>query len=109
MHVLQTFQDLVDYILFVDVLEYISTNYCMKICVHKVKDKVNVAVVFGADDVLQSNNVFVPGEFLQENNFSKSSLCVGRILKCVEILFERHNLFGPFVDCLPNDAICSLA
>ena len=109
MHVLQTFQDLVDYVLFVDVLEYISTNYCMKIRVHKVKDKVNVAVVLGADDVLQSNNVFVPGEFLQENNFSKSSLCVGRILKCVEILFERHNLFCPFVDCLPNDAVCSLA
>ena len=109
MHVLQTFQDLIDDVLFVDVLEYIGTNDCMQICVHEVEDEVNVAVVLGADDVLQSNNVFVPSELLQENNFSKCSLCVRRILKCVEILFERHNLFGPFVDCLPNDAVCSLA
>ncbi len=36
-HVLQTFEHLVDNVLLVDVLQYVGADHSMKICVHEVK------------------------------------------------------------------------
>ena len=92
-----------------DVLKNICSDDCMEVCVHKVEDKVNIAVIFSSDNVLKSNNVLMAGKLLQEDDFSESSLCVRRILKCVEILFKRHYLFRSLVNCFPNYTICSFA
>lgn len=70
-----------------NVFEDICSNNSMKVCVHEIKNEIYIAVVFSTNDVLKPNNVLVTGKLLQEDNFSESTLCVRRILKCVEIFF----------------------
>ena len=108
MHILQTLKDLVNDVLFVDILQDIRSNHCMQVCIHKVEYKIDVTIVLCSYDVLQTNDVFMTSKLLKENDFSKSSLCVSRILKCIEILFERHNFFGSFVNSFPNYTVGSL-
>ena len=59
MHKLQTFQCLVDNVLFMNVFQNISPNDSMEIGVHEVKNEVNVSVIFGANDILKADNVLM--------------------------------------------------
>jgi hypothetical protein len=86
-HEFQTLQNLVDNVLLVNVFKDICPNDCVEICIHEIKYEVDIAVIFSANDVLETDNVLVTGEFLQENDFTESALCIGGILKCVEVLF----------------------
>lgn len=79
----------------------------MQISVHEIEDKVDVPIIFSSNHILQSNNVFVSRQFLQENDFSESSLGVRRILKRIKVLFQRHNFFRSLVNCFPDDAVCT--
>ena len=61
---LEAFEALIDDVLFMDVFENICSYDCMKICVHKVKYEVDVAIVFCPDYVLEADNVLMPSKFL---------------------------------------------
>ena len=109
MHVLQAFQDLVDYVLLVDIFEDVGTDDSVKISVHKVEDEVNVTIVFSADYVLKANNVLVTSQLLQEDDLAERALRVSSVLESVEVLLEGDNLFGALVDGLPHDTVRSLS
>lgn len=109
MHVLEAFQELVDYVLLVNFLKNVGSDDGVEIGVHEVKNEVDVFVVLSPDDVLESDYVFMSSQFLQENDFSESALGVGSVLEGVEVLLERTNFFGSFVDGLPDDAVRSFA
>ena len=109
MHVLQAFQALVNYILLVNILENICSNYSMQISVHEVEDEVDISIVFCSDDVLQPDDVFVAVQLLKEDDLSECPLGVSCILKSIEVLLERHNLLGPLVDGLPDDTVRTFA
>jgi len=109
MHVLHALQYLVDDVLFVDIFEDVSTDDGMQVGVHEVEDKVDVAIIFGANYILEPNNVLMACQLLQKDDLSEGSLSVGSILECVEVLLEGANLFCPFVNRLPHDTISSLS
>lgn len=108
MHVLQAFQHLVNDVLLVNVLEDIGPNNSMQISVHEVKDEVNISVVLSSDYVLQSDNVFMSRQLLQEDDLSESPLCISCVLERVEVLFESHDVLCLLVDGFPDDTIGSL-
>lgn len=58
-HIFQTFDGLVNDVLFVDVLKNVSSDNGMQICVHEVEYEVNIPIVLGPDYILESNDVFV--------------------------------------------------
>ena len=60
MHVLQALEYLIDDILLVDVFKDVSSDDCMQVRVHEVKDQVDVPVVFSSDHILQSDDVLMP-------------------------------------------------
>ena len=109
MHVFQALEDLVDDVLFVDVLENVGSNDGVQICVHEVEHQVDISVVLGSDHVLQSDYVFVAGQLLQKDNLSEGSLGVSRVLESIEVLFEGHDLFSSLVDGFPHDSIRTLS
>jgi len=108
-HVLQTFQDLVDDVLLVDIFEDVGTDDSVKISVHEVEDEVNVTIVFSADYVLKANNVLVTSQLLQEDDLAERALRVSGVLESVEVLFKGDNLFSALVDGLPHDTVRSLS
>ena len=109
MHVFHALQHLVNDVLFVDIFEDVSTDDGMQVGVHEVEDKVDVAIVFGANYILEPNNVLMAGQLLQKDDLAEGALGVSSILECVEVLLEGNNLFRPFVDRLPHDTIGSLS
>jgi len=92
MHVLQTLQDLVNNVLLVDVFENVSPDNRMQICVHKIKDKIDIAVILSPNHILESNYVLVPSQLLQEDNLTESSLRVSRVLESIKVLLQSDNL-----------------
>jgi len=92
MHVLQTLQDLVNNVLLVDVFENVGSDDCMQICVHKIKDKIDIAVILSPNHILESNYVLVPSQLLQEDNLTESSLRVSRVLESIKVLLQSDNL-----------------
>ena len=92
MHVLQTLQDLVNNVLLVDVFENVSSDDCMQICVHKIKDKIDITVILSPNHILESNYVLVPSQLLQEDNLTESSLRVSRVLESIKVLLQSDNL-----------------
>ena len=92
MHVLQTLQDLVNNVLLVDVFENVGPDNRMQICVHKIKDKIDIAVILSPNHILESNYVLVPSQLLQEDNLTESSLRVSRVLESIKVLLQSDNL-----------------
>lgn len=92
-----------------DVLQNVCPDHCVQVCVHEVEHKVDVAVVLGADHVLQSNDVFVASQFLQEDNLAEGALCVRGVLEGVEVLLESDDFLCAFVDRLPDNAVSTFA
>lgn len=109
MHVLEAFEYLVDNVLLVDILEDVCTNHSVQISVHKVEHQVDVAVIFSTHHILESDDVFVTGEFLQENDLAEGTLSIRRILESIEVLLQRNNLLRPLVNCLPDNTVSSLS
>ena len=109
MQILQAFETLVDNILFMDVFQDIGTNDSMQVCVHEIEHQINVTIIFSPDNILQSDNVFMTSQFLQENDLTECPLSVSRILKGIEVLLERDYLLGPFVNSFPDDSISTFA
>lgn len=109
MHELETLQNLIDYILLVDVFQDVGSYHSMQISIHEVEDKVDITVIFGANDVLKSDDIFMTRELLEEDNLSEGALGVSCILKGVKILLQSDDLFCLFVNGFPHDTISSLA
>lgn len=109
MHVLEAFQALVNNVLLVNIFQDIGSDHCVQVGVHKVEYQVDVAIILGSHHILQSNNVFVAGQFLQEDDLTEGALGVCCVLEGIEVLFERHNLLGPLVNSFPHDTVSSLA
>jgi hypothetical protein len=85
-HELQAFEDLVDNILLMNVLQDVRPDNCMQICVHKIEDEVYISIVLCTNHILKSDDIFMTGELLKENDLSERSLCIRRILKCIKVL-----------------------
>ena len=64
MHEFQTLQALVDNVLLVDVFENVGPDDRMQICVHKIEDKIDVAVILGPNHILKSDYVLVSSQLL---------------------------------------------
>jgi len=65
MHVLQSFQSLVDDVNFVNFFKNTSSNYSMEIALHVLEDQVEVLIVFCFDNVKKFYNVLMAVEFLE--------------------------------------------
>ena len=68
-----------------DVFKDVGANDCVQVGVHEIKYQVYVSVVLGTDHILEADDVFMSRQFLQEDDLSKSALCVSRILKCIKV------------------------
>jgi hypothetical protein len=81
----------------------------VQICIHKVKDQVNIAVVLGSDHILQDDDVFVSRQLLKENNFSEGALGICCVLERIKILLKRYDSLGALVNGLPNNSVSTLS
>jgi hypothetical protein len=81
----------------------------MQVSIHEVEDEVDVPVVFGADHVLEADDVLVAVQFLQEDDLAERPLGVCCVLERVEVLLKRHDVFSLLINCFPNNTISSLA
>ena len=109
MHILEALEYLIDDVLLVDIFQNVRADYSVQICVHEVEDQVDVAVVFGAHHVLQTDDVLVSGQFLKENNLAEGALRVCSVLESVKVFLECHDFLGALVDCLPHNTVSTLA
>ena len=105
MHVFQTFETLVDNVLFVNVFQNVSSYNSMQVRIHKIKHKVNVPIIFCSYSILQPNYILVTRQFLQKYNLTECPLSIGSILESIEVLLECYNFLGPFVDGLPHNTV----
>ena len=108
-HVFQALEYLVDDILLVDVFENVGTDHCVQVSIHEVEDEVDVTIVLSSDYVLKTDYVLVAGQLLQEDNLSESTLRISCVLESIKILLDSHNLLCSLVNCLPDNAVRSLA
>ncbi len=69
-----------------NVFEDVSSDNSMQISIHEVKDKIYVSIVLSTYHILKSDDIFVAGELLKEDDFSESSLSISCILKCIKVL-----------------------
>jgi hypothetical protein len=92
-HIFQTFEALINDVLLVDILENICSDNGVQICIHEIKNKVNISIILRPDYVLKSNDVFMTVQLLQEDDFSKCPLSIGCVLKGIEVFLERNDLF----------------
>lgn len=91
MHIFHTLQALINNILLVDVFKNVGSNDCMQICIHEVEYEVDVSIVLGTNNILQTDDVFMTVEFLEEHYLTECPLCIGGILKSIEVLLESNN------------------
>jgi hypothetical protein len=71
----------------VNIFKDVCSDNCVQICVHEVKNQVDVSVILSSDNILESNDIFVTSQLLQKDDFSECTLCISGVLKSVEILF----------------------
>ena len=108
-HELEALQVLVDDVLLVDVFKDVGPDDSVQVSIHEVENEVDVAIVLSSDHVLQSDYILVARQLLQENDLAEGPLRIRSILESVEVLLERDNLFGSFIDGLPDDTVGSLS
>jgi len=58
-------------------------------CLHVIKDQVQVFIVLGFHNIKQLNNILMSIQLLQEHHLAERSLCICRIMKCVENLYNQ--------------------
>ena len=109
MHILQAFDQLVDDVPLVDVLQDVGPNHGVEICVHIIEYQVNVSVILCPDDVQQSDNVVMSIQLLEEDNLPECTLGISGILKGIKILFESNYFLCFFIDCLPHNSVGSFS
>ena len=59
--ILETFQDLVDDVLFVDLFENVSSDDSVKVDFHCIEYQIYVSVILRSNYVEQTDNVLMPG------------------------------------------------
>lgn len=92
MHVFQTFQNLINNVLFMNIFKYIGSNYCVEICFHVFKYEVNVFIIISADHIVQLYYILVL-QLLEEHYLAKCSLGICCVLKSIENFFEGESFF----------------
>ena len=107
--VLETLHDLVDDVLFVDVLEDARSDHRVHVDLHCFEHEVDVLVVLRPDNILQPDDVLVVPQFLQEEDLAESALRVCRVLKGIEILLESDCVAIALVRGLPDDPVGPLS
>jgi len=58
-HVLETFQSLIDDVLLVNVLKNVCSDNCVQVSLHVVEYKVDVSIVLCSDHIEESDDVLV--------------------------------------------------
>jgi hypothetical protein len=106
--VVERFGHLVENVLAMSLCQNILANESVQINVHVLEYQVNIAVVLGADDLLQFYDVGV-AELHEEHNLSVGALGIGGVIEGVEVLLESLDLFALLVDDLPHVAVCPAA
>lgn len=109
MHEFEALKNLVYNVLFVDFLKDIGSDNGVKIGVHEVKNQVDISVILSPYHVLQSDDVFVPSKFLQEDDFSKRPLSISCVLECIKVFLQCHYVLGLFVNGFPDNTIGALS
>ena len=94
MDVLERFEELVDDVFLVYGLEDVNSYDLVQVSFHEIKNHVEVLVIFGLDDVLESNDVLMLGELFEEDDFAEGSLSVSGVVEGIKDFFERNDLPG---------------
>ena len=100
---------LVENVLFVHVLKYFGPDDCVQVGLHEVEYQVQILVIFCFDEFLEPNDMGMPIEFPQEDDFTEGSLRVGGILKSIEDLLNSNDIPILLIDGLPDDPVGALA
>lgn len=92
-----------------DVLEDLGPDHGMQVCLHEVEHQVDIFVIFGLYEMLETHNVGMAVELSQKNHLAEGALGIGRILECIEHFFDSYHISGLLVDGFPDHAVSSLA
>ena len=71
-----------------------------------LKYKVNITAIFGNENLMEFDDVFM-FDFFKDGNFSESSLSIGGMLESLEYFFEGVGFFGGFINDFPDMTVGS--
>lgn len=80
----------------------------MKVSVHEIEYEINISVIFSPDNILQTNDVLMARELLEEDDLSECTLGICCILKSIKVLLQRYDILGLLIDCLPDNTVSTL-
>lgn len=104
------FGDLIDYVLFVTLLQIgalsVLTNECMEINIHMLKNQIDVLIVLSTNGLLQGYDITVL-ELPKEHYLPVGPLRISRVRKGIEVFLQRLNHFSMTVNDLPDMAVRS--
>lgn len=106
---LQGFEQLLEDLLLVHVLQDVGPDHRVQVSLHIVEHTLDVLVILGFYYVQQPHNVLVSIQFLQEHYLPIGALSICCILKCIEYFFECYDLIIRFVFGFPHNALSSFA
>lgn len=98
--VFQGFDQLVDHVPDVDVLEDALADHIVQVGLHVLKHQIDVFVVLGSDHAVQFDYVRVV-QLMQQRNLTEGTLGISRMLKGIKDLFESDQAFCSSIDGFP--------
>lgn len=104
MQILECLGELVDDETDMDVLEDALGNDVMQVCLHELKQQINVLVIVSADGVYQFDDVGVV-QLLEDLDFAVGALSVGGVLEGIEDLLQGEHALGGLLLDLPHVAV----
>jgi hypothetical protein len=112
MQEINRFGDLIDYVLFVSLLQIgalaVLANERMEINVHMLEDQIDVLIVLGTNGLLQSYDIIV-FQLPKEHDLPVGALRISGVRKGIEVFLESLNYFRLTVNHLPDMAVGSTA
>ena len=108
-HVLERTEQLPDDVLLVHLFQDLCSDRGVQVCVHVVKDHVQIAVIVRLEHMQQPDNILVRMQHAANLHLAVRALRVRRVLEGVEALLQSHLLLGLAVCGLPDDAVRALA
>lgn len=86
MQILNSFDQLVKNVTIVKIFEDFLSDSIVEICLHELKNQVQIFIVFRSNDSVEFDNVLVI-DLVEEDDFAVGALGVGGMLKGVKYFF----------------------
>ena len=104
MKVFHAFDDLIENVSIVNVLQYFLSNRIVEIRFDKFENQIQIFVILSLEYVMELDDIIV-FELRKEHDFAVGTLSVSGVLESIENLFKRKYLSSFFIWDLPDVSV----